>query len=130
MTDDNKKILIVEDEVAVFNALKDKLLINGFEVLEAKNGKEGLSLALKEHPDLILLDIIMPKMGGISMMKNLRSDSWGAKVPIIILTNLNSDDSIIKAIEDNKPSFYLVKSDWNINDVVIKVRELLGMTNK
>lgn len=130
MTDDNKKILIVEDEVAVFNALKDKLLINGFEVLEAKNGKEGLSLALKEHPDLILLDIIMPKMGGITMMKNLRSDSWGAKVPIIILTNLNSDDSIIKAIEDNKPSFYLVKSDWNINDVVIKVRELLGMTNK
>lgn len=130
MTDDNKKILIVEDEVAVFNALKDKLSINGFEVLEAKNGKEGLSLALREHPDLILLDIIMPKMGGITMMKNLRSDSWGAKVPIIILTNLNSDDSIIKAIEDNKPSFYLVKSDWNINDVVIKVRELLGMTNK
>ncbi len=130
MTDDNKKILIVEDEVAVSNALKDKLLINGFEILEAKNGKEGLSLALKEHPDLILLDIIMPKMGGITMMKNLRSDSWGAKVPIIILTNLNSDDSIIKAIEDNKPSFYLVKSDWNINDVVVKVRELLGMTNK
>lgn len=125
-----KKILIVEDEVTVFNALKDKLSINGFEVLEAKNGKEGLSIALREHPDLILLDIIMPKMGGITMMENLRSDSWGAKVPIIILTNLNSDDSIIKAIEDNKPSFYLVKSDWNINDIVIKVRELLGMTNK
>lgn len=122
---DKKKILIVEDEQLMLDALKDKLTSDGFIIAEAHNGEEGLVTAFREHPDLILLDLIMPKMDGISMIKNLRSDQWGGKVPVIILTNLTPDNNVIKIIEENSPAFYLIKSDWNINDIVSKIRDLL-----
>lgn len=122
---DKKKILIVEDEQMMLNALKDKLISEGFAVMGARDGEEGLAMALKERPDIILLDLIMPKMDGISMIKNLRSDQWGSKVPVVILTNLTPDNNIIKTIEENSPAFYLIKSDWNINDIVSKIRDLL-----
>lgn len=127
MANNKKKILVVEDEVAMLDALTDKLTSEEFTVIGARNGEEGLALALQEHPDLILLDIIMPHMNGIVMMKNLRSDPWGRKVPIAILTNLNSDNAILKAVEDYHPSFYFVKSDWGISDLVAKIREFFGM---
>ena len=82
MTQQNKKILIVEDEEDMLRALVDELGHEGFETLEAKNGKEGLSIALKERPDLILLDILMPEMDGMAVMKHLRGDVWGKKVLI------------------------------------------------
>lgn len=70
-------ILIVEDDVPELNALRDKFTHEGFSILEAKNGEEGLATALREHPDLILLDIIMPVMDGMTMLVNLRKDPWG-----------------------------------------------------
>lgn len=124
---DKKKILVVEDEAAMLNALKDKLTSEEFAVIGAKNGEEGLALAFQEHPDLILLDIIMPKMDGLTMMKNLRSDAWGRNASVAILTNLNLDNTTIKAVEDYHPSFYFVKSDWSINDLTAKIREFFGM---
>ena len=127
----NKKILIievVEDEMPLRNALRDKLTHEGFVMLEATNGEEGLATALREHPDLILLDLLMPQMDGISMMKKLRQEGqWGKNVPIIILTNLSADDDKInQAITENEPAYYLVKSNWTINDLVEKIRERLS----
>lgn len=122
-----KKILIVEDEIDLREALIDKLTDEGFDALGAKNGEEGLEYALKEHPALILLDIVMPKMDGMTMMKKLREDEWGKSVPIIMLTNLNVNDTIIRGIVEDEPSYYLVKSDWKIEDVVKTVRERLGI---
>lgn len=127
MSAQNKKILIVEDELDLREALVDKLTDEGFDALEAKNGEEGLEYALKEHPALILLDIVMPKMDGMTMMKKLREDEWGKSVPIIMLTNLNVTDAIIRRIIEDEPSYYLVKSDWKIEDVVKTVRERLGI---
>lgn len=124
MSNQPKKVLIVEDETALREALVDKLTREGFDALEAKDGEEGLKIALKEHPGLILLDIIMPKMDGMTMMKKLREDEWGKGVPIILLTNLSAtEEKIIKGIVENEPSYYLVKSDWKIEDVVKKVKE-------
>ncbi len=121
-------VLIVEDEQDMLQALVDKFAREGFDVLEAKDGEEGLGLALKEHPDLILLDIIMPKMDGMTMMKKLREDAWGKSVPIILLTNLSAtEEEIIKGIVENTPAYYLVKSEWKIEDVVQKVKERLGL---
>jgi DNA-binding response OmpR family regulator len=127
----NKKILIVEvveDESSLRNALKDKLEREGFIMLEAKNGEEGLEVALSEHPDLILLDIIMPQMDGLTMMKKLRHENeWGKSVPIILLTNLSADDEKInQAITESEPAYYLVKSNWTINDLIGKIRERLS----
>lgn len=114
------RILIVEDETSLRNALCDKLAYEGFVVLEAKNGEEGLAVALHEHPDLILLDIVMPVMDGITMLSKIRIDAWGKDAKVIVLTNL-SDIAITHSSYD-----YLVKSDWKIEDVVARVRERLG----
>jgi len=128
MEKSKSKILIVEDEQDLLEALVDKFTREGFKTLEARNGEEGLERALKEHPDLILLDIVMPKMDGMTMLKNLREDAWGKNVPVVLLTNLSATDvKIVRGVVEHEPSYYLVKSDWKIEDVVGKVRETLGL---
>lgn len=117
-------ILIVEDEVSLRNALCNKLMREGFNILEAKNGEEGLEVALREKPDLILLDIVMPKMDGMAMLTKLREDQWGKDAKVIMLTNLSDNDKIAKSLE-NGAFEYLVKTDWKLEDVVAKVRERL-----
>ena len=127
----NKKIvLITEDEAALRSALYDKLLAEGFSVFEAKNGEEGLEIALREHPDLILIDILMPKMDGLTMLKKLRENSWGKKAHFIILTNVNDVKELAKAIviaqvKDNESFEYFVKSDTKIESVVDAIKRKL-----
>lgn len=71
-----KKILVVEDEKNLRSAIVDVLGYNNFETLEAKNGKEALKIALRDHPDLILLDLFMPEMDGMTALAKIRHDSW------------------------------------------------------
>lgn len=123
----NKTLLIVEDDSSLLRALSDRFADEGFKIIQAKNGEEGLESALKNRPDLILLDIIMPKMDGITMMKKLREDSWGEQVPVIILTNLSIDDKILNDISQTEPVYYLVKTDWDMEAVVKKVKSRLGI---
>ena len=120
-------LLIVEDDLPELRALTDKFFHEGFAVIQAKNGEEGLESALKNHPDIILLDIVMPKMDGMTMLKRLReANEWGKHVPVIILTNLTStDEARTRDIAELEPAYYLVKTDWKIEDVVEKVRERL-----
>ena len=120
----SQTILIVDDEISLREALRDKLEYEGFIALEAKNGEEGLAIALKSHPDLILLDIVMPVMDGISMLKKLRDDSWGKNSKVLMLTNLDGDGKVADAVIWGTHD-YLVKSDWKLEDVVIKIREML-----
>jgi CheY-like chemotaxis protein len=127
MEDQKKTILVVEDEMSVQNALADKFEREGFEVLRAKDGAEGLKAAIGKRPSIILLDIAMPKMDGIEMMRRLREENeYGKSVPVIILTNLTADDKITWAVAKDEPAYYLIKSDWRIEDVVGKVRETLA----
>lgn len=123
----NKKILIVEDEAPLRNAVSDILTFEGFEVFQAKNGQEGLDTALKEHPDLILLDLMMPIMDGLTMLEKLRQDAeFGKSAAVILLTNINDPDKVAMATEAGSYDF-LVKSDWNIEDVVKKIKGRLGI---
>ena len=129
MAEDKKtKILIVEDEEVICKAYADELRDEGFAILIAKNGQAGLELALREKPDLILLDILMPIMDGLTMMDTLRQkDLYGKNVPIILLTNLSaSEEKIMQAITKNEPAYYLVKSDWNLSAVMEKIKERLA----
>lgn len=122
------RILIVEDEEPILSALAEKIQQTGFaEPLKARNGEEGLEIALKEHPDLLLVDILMPKMDGITMVKELRKDEWGKSAKVIILTNFDTTDAILKDVALIEPSFYLLKSNWNIDDVVVKIKEVLEL---
>ncbi|EKD62550.1 MAG: response regulator PhoP [uncultured bacterium] len=127
----SQKILIVEDEDSLLSALVDKFLKAGYRVVTARDGEEGLTVALREQPDLILLDIVMPKMDGISLLRQLRDNSWGQDVPVILLTNLTDSKKIGEGM-DLKAENFLVKSDWKIEDVVGKVKDKLrgNTTNK
>jgi len=125
---ENKSILvveIVEDDVSLESVLADKLHNEGFSVLEAKNGKEGLEMALQKHPDLIMLDIKMPVMSGIDMLKILRSDPWGEKVPVIVLSNMSDNETIAEAMDKNTFE-YFVKSDVKLQELIEKIKEKLA----
>ena len=122
-----EKILIVEDEEPMAVTLADNLVNAGFlEPLRARNGIEGLKLALTEQPDIILLDIVMPKTDGMTMLKRLREDQNGKHMKVIVLTNLTADEPIMGSVVKTEPSYYLVKSDHSIDDVLEKVKSVLG----
>ncbi len=110
--------------IQISHALHDSFAKEGFGILEARNGEEGLAIALKEHPEAILLDIVMPKMDGIEMARALRSDPWGSKVPIIILTNAPDIKKVEQAVE-NQVFEYFIKSDTKLKHIVERVREIL-----
>lgn len=117
---------MVEDEKSLLGIIADILHRKKFLTLEAKNGREGVELALSKHPDLILLDLIMPEMDGMTALKKIRQDAWGEKVPVIILTNLSAtNEQLVEDMVTHKPMHYLVKSDWKIHDVVKKIEEIL-----
>jgi DNA-binding response OmpR family regulator len=120
-----KTILIVEDEQPLIKALNKKMLDSGFDTLQAEDGLTGLKLALEKKPDLILLDIIMPKLDGMSLLQKLRKDSRGKKIPVIILSNLSDADKAQEA-EKRGVHDFLIKSDWRLEDVVAKVKERLA----
>lgn len=126
MIDQKKTILIVEDEEPMQIALEDILKFEGFNVLKAINGEEGLSTALREHPDLILLDILMPQMNGLAMLKKLRADVWGKNAKVIILTNYDEKEYVATALE-NEAYDYFIKTDIKLTEVVQKIKEKLGV---
>jgi CheY-like chemotaxis protein len=121
-----KKILVIEDEATLIRALLEFLIAEGFEVLSAVDGEKGLEIARTKTPDLILLDIIIPKKDGYQVLAELKSDPKTKKIPVVLLTNLESPEDIQKAF-DRGATTYLVKSDYKLEDVVKKIKETLKM---
>ena len=122
---DQRKILIVEDEVPLRKALAEEFEDAGYIVLEANDGLEGYDVALKNKPDLILLDQLMPKLNGVGMLKQLRQDEWGSTVPVIMATNMSTADTINDAI-DAGANDYFIKSEVSVDDIVKLVAERLS----
>lgn len=123
-------VLVVEDDSAMRRALSAELSDAGYNAVQADDGEVGLKQAFEIRPDLILLDIRMPKLNGLEVMAKLREDAWGKKVPIIILTVSELSDEMLKAVTKNEPSYYLVKSQWKLEEVIKKVREILEKKEK
>ncbi len=121
----SKRILLIEDDAALAEIYEKKCVLEGFEVTIAQDGNEGLATALADKPDIILLDILMPKMDGLTLLKKLRDDPWGENVAVIILTNLNANDNIIQEVIENRPAYYLMKTSAAPGDVVDKIKEVL-----
>jgi len=86
-------------------------------------------MAREKHPDLILLDIVLPQLDGLSVLDQLRSDDWGKSVPVIMLTNLTQVEAEEESLERGVKAF-LVKTDWKLEEVVQKIRDVLGMTSE
>lgn len=120
-----KKILFIEDESALQRAVTKILSEEGYQVLSALDGEIGLKLAQKERPDLILLDLILPKKDGFEVMQEIKQDKEAGRVPIIILTNLEGGEDVERALSLGATT-YLVKTNYRLEEVVEKIKNLLG----
>ena len=121
-----RKILLVEDDTALASVYRSRLELEGFDVCEANNGEDALSLAVSEHPDLILLDVMMPKISGFDVLDILRNTPETTNIRVIMLTALSQPKDKERA-EQLGVDDYLVKSQVVIGDVVERVRYHLGM---
>jgi DNA-binding response OmpR family regulator len=115
------KILIIEDEEALSSVLKEKFEAEGYFVSAAKDGEEGLSAADKVMPDIILLDLILPKMDGFQVLEKLKADPDKKSIPVVVLSNLGEDSSIKRAILLGAAD-YFVKTQHPIKEIVEKVK--------
>ncbi len=120
-----RKILFVEDESVLQKTFEETLKGEGYEVISALDGEVGFNLAKKEKPDLILLDLVLPKVNGFEVLKKLKEDPETKKIPVIILTNLEKMSDIDKVLELGAAA-YLVKVDYSLEEVVEKIKKILG----
>ncbi len=123
-TNNKIKILVVDDDSNLNNVLVDKLNISGFEAEGVLDGEIGLKRALEFHPDVILLDLVMPKIDGFEVLKRLREDSWGKGAKVIMLTLIDRMDSIAQAVDKNVAG-YLVKTNFSLDEIVEEVKKII-----
>lgn len=120
-----KKILFVEDEQALQRTVGESLRREGYQLLSAVDGESGANMARAEKPDLILLDLILPRRSGFDVLKELKSDDATKAIPVIVLTNLESPADVDRAIELGATT-YLVKANYDLSDITKKVKAALG----
>lgn len=118
------KILFIEDDVTLVKMYERKFLSDGFDMVIAYDGLEGLEKATKEKPDLILLDIMLPKLDGLALFKKMRSQPETFNTPVILLTNFGQEDAVFECFKLGAVD-YLVKSDVTPQQVVQKVESFL-----
>lgn len=119
-----KKILFIEDESALQKTFGDILKQEGYEMISALDGETGLRLAQSQRPDLILLDLILPKLHGFEVLKKLKEDEKTKEIPIVVLTNLEGIEDVEKAIQLGATT-YLVKENYSLEEVVEKIKKTL-----
>jgi len=117
-------VLIVEDDTFLAEIYQKKFEMEGFRVSVSNNGEKGLADAKKKLPDIILLDILLPKLDGFAVLAGLKADAATKKIPVILLTNLGQKDDVEKGLEDGAED-YLIKTHFKPSEVVDKVRKIL-----
>lgn len=122
------KIVIVEDEEVLLDVLKKKLVVEGYEVVTAMDGEKGLSTIRSEKPDLLLLDIMLPKMDGYQIMEAIKKDPKTKAIPVVVISN-SGQPVEIKKLLDLGANDYLVKADFSPEEVMEKVKSILGQEN-
>jgi len=121
----SKVILFIEDESALHKTLGKVLEDEGYQVNSALDGAAGLNLAKTLNPDIILLDLILPKIHGFEVLRKLKEAEETKEIPVIVLTNLESMGDIEKALELGATT-YLVKASYSLKEVVEKIKGVLG----
>lgn len=121
------KIAIIEDDEVINQMYRMKFEANGFEVEAASDGEAGIAMVEKYHPDIILLDLQMPRMNGADTLEKIREHSWGKDIPVIILTNLGQEEAPEKLRQLTIHS-YIVKAELTPSQVVKRVKDALGLS--
>lgn len=125
MADAKVHVLLVEDDSFLSNIYKTKFEMEEFKVTTAEDGAAGFEQAKKKKPDIILLDILLPKMDGFTVLEKLKSDSATADIPVILLTNLGQKDDVDKGLKLGAVD-YLIKAHFKPAETVEKVRDALN----
>ncbi len=125
MNNNGRRVLLAEDDRFLRKAAESQLRRHGFTVLTAMDGEEALRLALAEIPDLILLDLIMPKMQGFEVLKALKQNPQTSPIPVIVLSNLGQDGDV-KAAREYGALDYLIKANLALETLVRRVEEAFG----
>jgi DNA-binding response OmpR family regulator len=120
-----KKILLIEDEEIMVDILQKKLIMEGYEVEVARDGEEGLKMIRKLMPNLVLLDIIMPKKGGFEVMEEMQKDKTLAKIPVIVISNSGQPVEIDRAQRLGARD-WLIKTEFDPQEVLEKVKKQIG----
>jgi len=118
------KILFIEDELALQKSLGELLSSQNFEVISATDGETGVKLTFEEKPDLILLDLILPKLHGLQVLERIKADPRTNKIPVIILTNLEGAKDVEKALELGATT-YLVKANYDLDELVQRINKAI-----
>ncbi len=129
MKKEKTKVLIVEDEEISRKALREAFEKADYEVEEAKNGEEGIEKARSFLPDLILLDIILPKKDGFEVLVEIKKIDQLKEIPVLVLTNVDEIENVQKAIELGAKN-YLVKANYNTNQIVDKANKILSLSKR
>jgi len=124
MAETTRRILLAEDDRFLRKAAETALKRQGFAVLAAVDGEEALRVARAESPDLVLLDLIMPKLQGFEVLRALKADPATAGIPVIILSNLGQDSDVKQAMEAGAAG-YFVKANLSLQDLIKRVGEVL-----
>lgn len=125
MNAENKKVLLVEDETTIATLIKRYLGKAEVTVLEAADGKAGLDIALKEKPDLILLDLSLPIVSGVAFLEILRKDPWGKDAVVVALTNSSSQE-VLDAAQSFGVKEYIIKSNWAMDEALNRALIFIG----
>ena len=123
------KILAAEDDKLISGSLCEALKSAGYEPTPAYDGEEAVQKAKELLPDLVLLDIMMPKLDGISVLWELKANPATAKIPVVVLTNIGDVETISKIVEAGAVD-YLLKSDQSVDDIIQKVKDVLARSVK
>lgn len=121
-----KKILLVEDDPMVVRMYERKLTLEGFSIDLAYNGEDGLAALKKNRPDIILLDVMMPRLSGLDMLRLVKSDPQYADLPVVILTNLGDREEDVKKCKELGAEDYWVKVNLRLNDLAGKINKILS----
>lgn len=124
-TNKKNKILMIEDDIFLRKLYRDQLTREGFEFVEATNGIEGLNKARSERPDLILLDLMLPRKNGFDVLEDLKGDKSTRDIPTLVLSNLGQESDIQEAMNLGAEA-YLVKTDVRISEAVEKIKQILS----
>lgn len=125
MPDKKTAVVLVEDEKMLAEMYVTKFTMEGYDAHKANDGQTGFELIKQVKPDIILLDIIMPKLDGFAVLKMLKNDAQLKNIPVILLTNLGQDEDIKKGKELGAVD-YFVKANHTPAEVVNKVKQVLG----
>ena len=126
MPNDKIHVLIVEDDVFLSQIYQKKFEMEGYKVSTADNGEKGLADANKKKPNIVLLDILLPKMDGFVVLNKLKADPETKDIPVILLTNLGQKEDVDKGLEQGAVD-YLIKAHFKPSEVVDKVRKVLDI---